>query len=58
MVASGKGTQVVEVEFNAHADGTTTVVLTNRELWDEESERSHREGWQTSFDNLERFLAK
>jgi uncharacterized protein YndB with AHSA1/START domain len=53
-----EGTQLVEVEFDEHADGTTTVVLTNRGLWDEKSERSHREGWQTSFDNLERVLAK
>jgi uncharacterized protein YndB with AHSA1/START domain len=49
--------QLVEVEFNEHADGTTMVVLTNRGLKDEESRRSHREGWQASFDNLERVLA-
>jgi uncharacterized protein YndB with AHSA1/START domain len=49
--------QLVEVEFNEHPDGTTTVVLTNRGLRDEESKRSHREGWQASFDNLERVLA-
>jgi uncharacterized protein YndB with AHSA1/START domain len=49
--------QLVEVEFNEHDDGTTTVVLTNRGLRDEESKRSHREGWQASFDNLERVLA-
>jgi uncharacterized protein YndB with AHSA1/START domain len=53
-----EGTQLVEVEFKEHADGTTTVVLTNWGLRDEESERSHREGWQASFDNLERVLAK
>lgn len=51
-----EGAQLVEVEFNEHADGTTTVVLTNRGLTDEESKRSHREGWQASFDNLERVL--
>jgi hypothetical protein len=33
------------------------VVLTNRGLGDEESKRSHREGWQSSFDNLERVLS-
>ncbi len=49
--------QLVEVEFSEQADGTTTVVLTNRGLRDEESKRSHREGWQASFDNLERVLA-
>jgi uncharacterized protein YndB with AHSA1/START domain len=53
-----EGTQLVEVKFNEHADGTTTVVLTNRGLGDEESERSHREGWLASFDNLDRVLAK
>jgi uncharacterized protein YndB with AHSA1/START domain len=51
-----EGAQLVEVEFNEHADGTTTVVLTNRGLRDEESKRSHREGWHASFDNLERAL--
>jgi uncharacterized protein YndB with AHSA1/START domain len=53
-----EGTQLVEVKFNEHADGTTTVVLTNRGLGDEESERSHREGWLASFDNLDGVLAK
>jgi uncharacterized protein YndB with AHSA1/START domain len=53
-----EGTQLVEVEFSEHADGTTTVVLTNRGLRDEESKRSHRDGWLASFDNLERVLAK
>jgi uncharacterized protein YndB with AHSA1/START domain len=53
-----EGTQLVEVEFNEHADGTTTVVLTNRGLRDEESKRSHRDGWLASFDNLERVLAR
>jgi uncharacterized protein YndB with AHSA1/START domain len=53
-----EGTQLVEVEFNEHADGTTTVVLTNRGLRDEESKRSHRDGWLASFDNLERLLAR
>jgi uncharacterized protein YndB with AHSA1/START domain len=53
-----EGTQLVEVEFNEHADDTTTVVLTNRGLRDEESKRSHRDGWLASFDNLERVLAR
>lgn len=52
-----EGTQLVEVEFLAQEDGTTTVVLTNRGLRDEESKRLHRAGWEASFDNLERFLA-
>ena len=52
-----EGTQLVEVEFREQEDGTTTVVLTNRGLKDEESRRSHREGWAVSFDNLDRVLA-
>jgi uncharacterized protein YndB with AHSA1/START domain len=51
-----QGTQLVEVEFEERDDGTTTVVLTNRGLRDEESKRSHREGWEASLDNLERLL--
>jgi uncharacterized protein YndB with AHSA1/START domain len=53
-----EGTQLVEVEFAEHANGTTTVVLTNRGLRDQESRRAHREGWQASFDNLERLLGE
>jgi uncharacterized protein YndB with AHSA1/START domain len=52
-----EGTQLVEVDFNECPDGKTTVVLTNRGLPDEESKRSHREGWEASFDNLARMLA-
>jgi uncharacterized protein YndB with AHSA1/START domain len=52
-----EGTQLVEVEFGEREDGTTAVVLTNRGLPDEESRRSHREGWAASFDNLDRVLA-
>lgn len=48
--------QLVEVDFQEGPDGTTTVVLTNRGLRDEESRRSHEEGWQASFDNLDRVL--
>jgi uncharacterized protein YndB with AHSA1/START domain len=53
-----EGTQVVEVEFNERDEGTTTVVLMNWGLPDEESRRLHREGWQASFDNLDRALAE
>jgi uncharacterized protein YndB with AHSA1/START domain len=52
-----EGTQLIEVEFGERADGTTAVVLTNRGLPDEESRRSHRDGWEASFDNLDRVLA-
>ena len=55
--AGHEGTQLVEVEFDEHDDGTTTVVLTNRGLEDEEAMRTHREGWDASFDNLDRVLA-
>jgi uncharacterized protein YndB with AHSA1/START domain len=52
------GSQLVEVEFSEQADRTTTVVVTNRGLRDEEDRRSHRDGWQGSLDNLERVLAE
>jgi len=52
-----EGTQVIEVEFSEQPDGTTTVVLTNRGLGDEESKRSHKEGWESSFRNLDRVVA-
>jgi hypothetical protein len=34
------------------------VILANRGLVDEESRRSSREGWEGSFDNLDRVLAE
>jgi uncharacterized protein YndB with AHSA1/START domain len=52
-----EGTQLVEVDFMEREDGTTSVVLTNRGLGNEESKRSHREGWEASFDNLDRVFA-
>jgi uncharacterized protein YndB with AHSA1/START domain len=52
------GSQLIEVEFNEQEDGTTTVVVTNRGLRDEEDRRAHEEGWQGSLDNLERLLAE
>jgi uncharacterized protein YndB with AHSA1/START domain len=51
-----EGTNLVEVEFRDPGDGTTVVVLTNRDLPDEDARRAHREGWETSLDNLERVL--
>jgi uncharacterized protein YndB with AHSA1/START domain len=53
-----EGPQLVEVDFHDRGDGTTTVLLTNRGVRDEEELRSHREGWQVSFDNLERVFAE
>jgi uncharacterized protein YndB with AHSA1/START domain len=51
-----EASQLVEVEFSEGPEGITTVVLINRGLIDEESRRSHEEGWEASFDNLDRVL--
>jgi uncharacterized protein YndB with AHSA1/START domain len=50
------GDQLVEVTFTSAADGATVVVLTNSGLTGE-AIGSHEEGWQASFDNLDRILA-
>jgi uncharacterized protein YndB with AHSA1/START domain len=55
--AGHEGAQLIEVELTEGQDGTTTVALTNRGLADEEAGRSHRAGWEASFDNLDRVLA-
>jgi uncharacterized protein YndB with AHSA1/START domain len=52
----GGGEQRVEVTFTENPDASTTVVLINYGLADE-AKRSHRDGWQLSFDNLDRVLA-
>ncbi len=52
------GVQLVEVDFTGHPDGTTTVVMINRGLADEQSRESHREGWEGSFDNLVRVVSR
>ena len=54
----GEGPQLIEVELTENGDGTTTVVLTNRGMVDEQSRKSHFEGWEGSFDNLERVLGR
>lgn len=54
----GDGIQLVEIDFTAEPDGSTTVVLTNRGLIDERARNSHRDGWEGSFDNLVRVLAR
>jgi uncharacterized protein YndB with AHSA1/START domain len=54
----GRGVQLVEIDFTGHSDGTTTAVMINRGLADEQSRESHREGWEGSFDNLDRVLAR
>jgi uncharacterized protein YndB with AHSA1/START domain len=48
---------LIELDFE-EAEGVTTVRFTHSNLRDEESVRSHKEGWTTCFDNLERALAK
>jgi uncharacterized protein YndB with AHSA1/START domain len=53
-----EGVQLVEVDFTEHSDGTTTVVMTNHGLTDEQSRESHREGWEGSFDNLARLVSR
>jgi uncharacterized protein YndB with AHSA1/START domain len=55
--AGHEGSQLIEVEFIDNGDGTTTVLVTNRGLKDEEARESHRTGWEGSLDNLERVLA-
>jgi uncharacterized protein YndB with AHSA1/START domain len=52
----GAGEQLVEVGFTANAAGDTTVVLVDHGL-DDETARSHEEGWQLSFDNLDQVMA-
>ena len=54
---AGDGTQLVEVDFSEQPDGTTKVVMINRGLLDDATRESHREGWEGSFDNLDRVLA-
>jgi uncharacterized protein YndB with AHSA1/START domain len=46
---------LIEVDFE-EAEGATTVRFTHSALRDEESLRSHEEGWNACFDNLERAL--
>ena len=49
--------QLIELDFE-ESGGVTTVRFTHRDLWDEESVRSHEKGWGTAFDNLARALAE
>jgi uncharacterized protein YndB with AHSA1/START domain len=46
---------LIELDFE-EAEGVTTVRMTHSGLRDEESVRSHEDGWTTCFDNLERVL--
>jgi uncharacterized protein YndB with AHSA1/START domain len=47
---------LIELDFE-EAEGVTTVRFKHSNLRDEESARSHKEGWTTCFDNLEKALA-
>jgi hypothetical protein len=53
-----EGTQLGEIDFNGHSDGTTTVLLTNHGLADVRSRDSLREGWDGSFDILARVVSR
>ena len=46
---------LIEVDFS-ESEGVTTVGFTHTGLWDEETVRSHEDGWGKAFDNLERAL--
>jgi uncharacterized protein YndB with AHSA1/START domain len=51
------GESLVEIELCAIAEGTE-LTFTHSRLRDEETRRSHKEGWNGAFDKLERhFLA-
>ena len=47
--------QLIELDLE-EAEGITTVRFTHSGLWDEQSVRSHENGWGKAFDNLERTL--
>jgi uncharacterized protein YndB with AHSA1/START domain len=47
---------LIELDFEESEDGITTVRFTHSGLWDEEAVRSHTDGWNQCFDNLERTL--
>lgn len=46
---------LIELDFLEN-DGTTTVLLTHRNLMDEESLRDHEDGWTKCLENLERAI--
>ena len=48
--------QLIEIDFE-EADGSTTVVFTHSNLWNEQAVREHEDGWGKCFDNLERALS-
>lgn len=46
---------LIEIEF-AESDGETSVRFKHSKLWDEETVRSHEEGWSGALENLRREL--
>ncbi len=46
---------LIELDLE-ESGGATTVRFTHSGLWDEEAVRSHEQGWNNSFDNLDRVL--
>jgi uncharacterized protein YndB with AHSA1/START domain len=44
---------LIEIDFE-ETDGITTVSFTHSGLWDESAVRSHEDGWNKLFNNLER----
>jgi uncharacterized protein YndB with AHSA1/START domain len=48
--------QLIEITFEER-HGATLVRFTHRDLWNEEAVRSHDEGWNLAFDNLDQVLA-
>lgn len=48
---------LVTVSFVAR-DGGTEVTVTHEKLRDEETKRSHEQGWQSTLDNLETYFAR
>ena len=49
---------LIEIDFEATGENTTTVRFTHSGLWDEEAVRSHEGGWGRVFDNLGRELTE
>jgi uncharacterized protein YndB with AHSA1/START domain len=46
---------LIELDFE-ETDGITTVRFTHSGLWNEDAVRSHQDGWNRCFDNLQRTL--
>ena len=49
--------QLIELEFSER-DGVTTVLMTNSGITTDEGRDQHEDGWQQSFNNLDRALVR